>query len=136
MHQALLAYGYDGEVDVDEAQALLPTAAQLEGRLHQASAAGLLDGPDARDPQYQLSLLGLHVEPWGDGHRDQAVIACRIDITELDDLVGPDLAEPVADGERERLNSVMKTLGLPADDEPGWMRPCRREPCTGGGSSV
>ncbi|MEU7171508.1 MULTISPECIES: hypothetical protein [Micromonospora] len=121
VHRALLAYGYDGEFDVDEARALLLTAAQLEGRLHQASADGLLDGPDARDPQYQLSLLGLHVERWGDGHSDQAVIACRVDIAELDDLVGLDLADPVADGERERLNWAMKTLGLPADDEPGWM---------------
>ncbi len=122
--EAFLAYGYEIEVDTEQAVLLVLSAAHAEGRMHQASAGGLLDDPDDRDSDYQLSLIGLHLQQVGDGHRDRTIVASRLYLAEAaDEEPQPVDAEELdaEDADRERLRWAMGVLGCPSADEPGWL---------------
>ncbi|MEU7905303.1 hypothetical protein [Actinoplanes sp. NPDC049118] len=119
---AFLAYGYDlpTGLDVDETRQLLLTAAEIDARTHEASAEGLLDDPEA-DAQYRLSVIGLHVEEWGDAYSENLFLAARVKIVE-DDVLHPleDDEWVTFPDERQRLEWAMKTLGAEADQPPRW----------------
>jgi hypothetical protein len=117
---AILAYGYHVEFDVDDARSLLLSAAHLEGRFHQASASGLMDETDQREPSYLLRLIGLFVRPWGDGHGEHIIVASELGTAEPDDVVVL-RAEHLEPGDGDILDWAMHVLGFPAEDEPAWI---------------
>lgn len=120
MIAGLLAYGYDiANHDVEEARTLLLSAAHAEGRLSTASAQGSLDDVDARDPQYQLALLDLRLEPVGDGQEQRFVLASYFQRTEDEPIAVID--EPPTGVEPDVLAWAKKVLDVGTDDEPQWM---------------
>jgi len=83
------------------------------------SAQGLLDDEGARDPQYQLALLDLSLEPVGDGQAQRFVLTSYFQRTEDEPIAS--LAEPPVGFEPEVLAWAKGVLDVDTDDEPRWM---------------